>query len=102
MSTGPTRSCRNRYASWTGTRSCPTGPAMASCGTSGRSSATGCDARQLFDQLADLVHDRLRRGVDLVDQRREVFAVLRVDVELLLLGVFHESRVLHGGAEGIL
>src|SRR6267142_6315262 len=44
----------------------------------------------LLDELADLVHDRLRRGVDFLDQSPEVLAVLGLQVELLLRHVGDE------------
>src|SRR5436853_331284 len=62
MSTGPTAWCASRSASSTAVRSSPTGRAAASHGMTRRSSVTGYE---LFDQLADLGHDRVGRGVTL-------------------------------------
>ena len=39
---------------------------------------------QLFDQLADFVHDRLWRRINLFDQCGELLAIHRGDVEFLL------------------
>src|SRR5215813_3203854 len=95
-------------------------PATGWCGIRERSRASGCDrttkrapdakrqglvigaaARALFDQLADSIHHRFRRGVDFLDQRSKVLAILWLDIELLLGRVGNEVLVLHGGVEGI-
>jgi hypothetical protein len=48
----------------------------------------------LFDQLDDLVYDRLWLGVDFFRyQRRELLAVLGRHGELLALGIGEESSV---------
>src|SRR5215471_15837007 len=51
----------------------------------------------LLDQVAYLVHDRLRRGVDFPDLRRDRGAVLRVHVEFLFFGIGQKISVLHRG-----
>src|ERR1700731_764992 len=57
--------------------------------------------RPLFYQLADFVPDRLGRGINPANDRRDMLAVFRSDIELLLPGVGQELRIRHGGAEGV-
>src|SRR5882724_8066155 len=55
----------------------------------------------LLDELADLVHDRLWGGVDLLDQGTEMFAIFRFQIELLLCDICDKRGILHGRVEGI-
>src|SRR5437899_11678289 len=69
--------------------------------SAGMTSRQPCAGSTLLDQLADPVHESLGRGVNLPDQRLQMLAVLRLDVELLFGRIGDEILVLHGGAEGV-
>ena len=55
----------------------------------------------LFDHARDFIHDRFRRRIDFRDQDGEVLAVLGLEIELRFLGLRDESRIGHGGLEGV-
>lgn len=58
------------------------------------------DVAMLFDERRDLIDEMLRRRIDAPDQRLELRAILRMDVELHLLRLCDEIGVLHGRGKG--
>src|SRR5580693_9312888 len=64
-----------------------------------RRTARMATANCLLNQLRDSIDDWFRRGVGFIDQRRELFAILRIQRKPALVGFRDELRVLHGGVE---
>src|SRR5580704_10487462 len=54
-----------------------------------------------LNQFRDPVDDRFRRGIGLLDQRFELLAVGRIEVQFAQISFGDEIRVLHGRGESV-